>query len=277
MSPEAQAILQDWSPPKGINLTLGFITLVYLRGWFSLRRSIRGANWKLAAFASGVFSLWIAIGSPLSAFDESALTIHMIQHLLLMLVVPPLILLGAPAIPLLHGLPQWFVRRGLAPLLRLRWLRHLGDFVTHPVVCLLLSSITMIAWHIPSAFEFALQSERWHEVEHASFLATSILLWWPVVQPFPSESRWIRWSIPAYLFFAMIPGGILGAFLAFCDRVLYPSYNAAPRVLSLSPLSDQIVAGVLMWVLGTFVFVVPAVIIVMQLLSPARHSSPGIR
>jgi putative membrane protein len=108
-------------------------------------------------------------------------------------------------------------------------------------------------------------------VEHSCFLSTSILLWWPIVQPLPSTSRWTRWSIPAYPFFAMIPGTALRVLLAFCDRDLYPYYNGAPQILGLSPLSDQIVAGALMWVLCRFVFVVPAVSIVTGLLSPAHQ------
>ena len=275
---EAQAILREWSPPIGVNVALGCATFFYVRGWVLLRRGPSNplTNTHLLAFLGGIFALWTAIGSPLAAFDEASLTVHMIQHLLLMLVVPPLLLLGAPAMPFLHGLPQFVVRTVLGPLLRLHRLQRLGSLLVHPVSCLLLAVIAMIAWHVPAAFELALNSEGWHEVEHACFLAASLLLWWPVIQPFPSQSRWPAWSLPIYLLFAMFPGSALGAFLAFYDRVLYPSYAAAPPVFGLPPLTDQILAGMLMWVAGTFFFGVPAVLITLRLLTPARvHTSFG--
>lgn len=270
MSPVAQSLLNDWSPPIALDTLVVLFSALYFRGWLSLRRSSPGlfSACQLAAFLAGMFLLWVAIGSPLAAFDDGSLTVHMIQHILLMLVIPPLILVGAPSLPLLHGFPQWFVRTTLGPLLRLRAVQWLGKSLTHPFSCWLLAAIALLAWHVPSAFELALRSDFWHEVEHACFFSTSLLFWWPVIQPFPSEARWSRWFVPFYLFLGMFPSSVLGAFLTFCDRVLYPSYAQTPALFRISPLSDQIIAGALMWVLGTFVCFVPAVIITTHLLSP---------
>jgi len=277
MTAEAQALLNDWSPPLALNLTILLTAFFYFRGWLFLRRSsptLFGAG-RLGAFLAGMFFLWFAIGSPLSAFDDASLTVHMIQHILLMLVVPPFVLLGAPSLPLLHGLPPWFVRSILGPFLRWLPVQIAGRFLTHPAVCWILSTVALIGWHVPSAFELALRSDFWHEVEHICFLSTSFLFWWPVIQPFPSEARWPRWSIPLYLFFGMLPGGALGAFLTFCDRVLYPSYAQAPTLFPITPLTDQIVAGSLMWVVGVVACLVPAVAITLQLLSPRVATPPG--
>jgi cytochrome c oxidase assembly factor CtaG len=280
MSPEAQSILKEWSPPIFINVAIALTAICYLRGWMTLRRSSPELfpPWRLGAFLASMFSLWIAIGSPLSAFDEASLTVHMIQHILLMLVVPPLVLLGAPSLPFLHALPQVFVRTTLGPFLRWPPVQSTGRFLTHPVVCWITAAAALIGWHAPSAFELALRSDAWHEVEHACFLSTSILFWWPVVQPFPSEARWPRWSIPLYLFLGTLPGGALGAFLAFCDRVIYSSYNEAPSLFGITPLQDQVFAGALMWVFGLFVCMVPAVFITLKLLSPhaIEPASSGI-
>ena len=130
MSTEAQSILKEWSPPLIINMAIFLTGLLYLRGWFSLRRSSHDlfAPLRLAAFLAGLFSLWIAIGSPLAAFDEASLTVHMVQHILLMLVIPPFVLLGEPSLPLLHGLPQSFVRTVLGPLLRWAPMHHWANF-----------------------------------------------------------------------------------------------------------------------------------------------------
>jgi putative membrane protein len=279
MSPEAQAIFRGWSPPVTVNVVIFLTTLVYIRGWVSLRRSSPGlfSASSLAAFLAGMFALWVAIGSPLSAFDEASLTVHMTQHILLMLVTPPFLLLGAPALPLLHGPPQWLVRNAIGPFLRWPPVQSSGKYLTHPIACWMLATVALIAWHVPVLFELALRSGFWHEIEHACFLSTSILFWWPVVQPFPSEARWPRWSIPLYLFLGTLPGGALGAFLAFCDRVLYPSYTETAHIFGITPLDDQIFAGSLMWVFGVFVCSIPAVFITLNLLSPrVADTSPPL-
>ena len=270
MSPEAQTLWNEWSPPFTLDVVIVLSCVFYVRGWLALQRSSRGliSSGRLAAFLAGMFSLWFAIGSPLSAFDEASLTVHMVQHILLMLVVPPLVLLRAPALPFLHGLPQWFVKAVLGPFLRWSPVQAIGRFLTHPMVCWILAAVALIAWHVPAAFELALRSDFWHEIEHVCFLSTSFLFWWPVVQPFPSEARWHRWTIPLYLFLGMLPSGALGAFLSFCDRVLYPSYLHSTPIFQISPLADQVFAGALMWVVGTFVCLGPAFAITVQLLSP---------
>jgi cytochrome c oxidase assembly factor CtaG len=185
-----------------------------------------------------------------------------------MLAVPPLLLLGAPALPILHGLPQWLVRRMLGPFLRWPPVLSAGTLLTHPVVAWILAAVALLGWHVPAAFELALRSDAWHDVEHLCFLFTSILFWWPVVQPFPSEARWPRWSIPLYLFLGMFPGGALGAYLAFSERVVYRSYNQTIPVFGITSLQDQIFAGSLMWVVGSFACLIPAVFITVELLSP---------
>ena len=115
-----------------------------------------------------------------------------------------------------------------------------------------------------------MQSYWWHEVEHACFLTTGLLFWWPVIQPWPSVARWPRWSTPLYLFLATLPCDALSAFLTFCDRVVYGSYAAAPHLDGISPLGDQEFAGALMWVSVTFIYLAPAVVVTIQLLSPSR-------
>jgi cytochrome c oxidase assembly factor CtaG len=117
-------------------------------------------------------------------------------------------------------------------------------------------------------FEAALRNDWLHDLEHACFLGAGLLFWWPVVQPWPSTARWPRWSVPLYLFAATLPCDALSGFLAFCDRVVYVSYNSAPRLLNIPPLEDQQLAASLMWICVTIILLVPAVIVTMQILSP---------
>lgn len=251
-------------------LALILLVLAYVRGWYRLRRS----RSKLAAFAGGVFALWVAVGSPLAALDHQFLTFHMAQHLLLMTVSAPLILLGAPGFTLLHSLPRSLVSGILVPLLRYPPVRALGRIVTHPLLCWLASTVVVIGWHVPALFEIGMQSELWHGIEHASFFAAGLLFWWPVVQPWPGVARWPRWSVPLYLFLAALPCDALSAFLTFCDRIVYSHYQLpAQRLFDVSPIADQECAGALMWVCVTFAYLVPAAVLTIQMLSPPGRVS----
>src|SRR5713226_797016 len=125
------------SPPILLMLALMVLALAYLRGWYRLQKAFPNvlSVWRLAAFMGGLISVWAAAGSPLAGMDHYLLTAHMAQHLLLMTVAAPFILMGAPAITLLHGLPQPFVRSALGPFLRYSPVRGFGRMVTHPVFC----------------------------------------------------------------------------------------------------------------------------------------------
>jgi cytochrome c oxidase assembly factor CtaG len=270
MPPFIQAGPESWEFPIGLTLAFVFPTLVYLRGWLRLRSSVPNLipAWRLTSFVVGLFLIWVAVGSPLAAFDEESLTVHMMQHLLLMTVAPPLIWLGSPLMPLLHGLPRALVQRILGPVLRRSEIQRLGRAVAQPAFCWFAAAAALVGWHVPAAFTLALQSEAWHIVEHASFLAAGLLFWWPVVQPWPSAPASPRWSMLLYLFLATVPCDILSGFLVFSERVAYPVYFSTSRQLSLSVLTDQQCAGALMWTSVTLIYLVPAAILAMRLLSP---------
>jgi putative membrane protein len=251
---------------------LVLLAFVYSRGWFRLRRAspISFPPWRATAFVAGLFSVWIALGSPLAALDHQLLTVHMMKHLLLMTVGAPLILLGAPAMPLLCGLPKWIMRLSLLLRSRTPKLSLLGYFLSKAVFCWLAGTAAVIAWHIPTLFQLGLSSNTWHIVENACFLSAGLLFWLPIVRTRPREAKGPQWSMfmPLYLFLATLPCDILSAFLTFCGRVVYPSYVSAARIVNLSPLQDQECAGALMWVCVTFAYLIPAVVITMQILSP---------
>ena len=277
MTPNAQAILESWSAPVGVNVSLFLTVLIYTKGWLHLHKTFPNliSAWRFAAFFAGIISLSIAVGSPLDAFDDVSLSVHMVQHLLLMAIAPPLILLGAPALPLLQGIPQAMARGIVGPFLRWSLVKRLARFISNPAICWLAAALALIGWHIPVVFELALRSHSWHELEHATFFGTGLLFWWPVVQPWPSTARWARWSIPLYLFCATLPCDALSGFLTFCDRVVYTSYLSAPQILTASPLQDQEFAAALMWVSVTIIFLVPAVVVTIQILSPGSANLPA--
>ena len=259
-------------------VVLFFAELLYLRGWFRLRSSSVTviSAWRVISFSLGLFLIWIAVGSPLAVLDEQMLTAHMIQHLLLMTFAAPLILLGLPVMPFLHGLPQQFAQAVVVPLFRWPPVQRFGRMLVRPTFSWLAATATLVGWHVPAIFTVALQSGAWHLFEQATFLVAGLLFWWPVVQPRPSTPTEPRWSILLYLFLATLPCDILSAFLIFSERVAYPVYFSASRLSDLSVLADQQCAGALMWTCITIVYLVPAAILSLRLLAPLNSRTEDL-
>jgi putative membrane protein len=257
------------APSATILVALVLISYLYVCGWRRVRRASPSAIpcWRSASFLFGMSLVWAALGSPLVAYDHDLLTVHMIQHLLLMTFAPALILLGEPLLAFWHGLP----RSGkivLGPLFRRPLVPRCAHKLSGPALCWSVSALTLVGWHVPALFTLGMHSEVWHSVEQASFLAAGLLFWWPVVQPWPGVSIGPQWSTLLYLFLATLPCDILSGFLLFSDRVAYPMYFSMPRHFGVSVLEDQQCAAALMWTCVTLVYLVPAAILSTRLLSP---------
>jgi putative membrane protein len=270
MGPHVHAASGSLWFPISLVLALLLTELLYLRGWLRLRSvSERGIPaWRVISFSLGQFLIWIAVGSRLAALDEQMLTVHMIQHLLLMTFAAPLMLLGLPVTPFLQGLPHQFAQAIVGPLFRWPPVQRLGQMLVRPVFSWLAATVTLVGWHVPAIFTLALQSGTWHLFEQATFFVAGLLFWWPVVQPWPNAPTEPRWSILLYLFLATLPCDILSAFLVFSERVAYPVYLSASRMSGLSVLADQQCAGALMWTCITIVYLAPAAILSTRLLAP---------
>jgi cytochrome c oxidase assembly factor CtaG len=270
---DVHAHVQSSLPLAIISALVVITAVVYLRGWLSLRNAFPYliSGWRLAAFMSGLFLVWTAVASPLATLDHQSLTIHMMKHLLLMTVAAPLVLAGTPAFPLVFGLPKFFIK-SCPPVASAsaRWLEHCFQ---HPALCWLAGTAAVIGWHLPVAFQLGMRSHWVHGLEDLSFLVAGLWFWWPIVQSSPSASRSPRWSMALYLFLATLPCDILSALLVFCNRLVYPFYRSTPQLFSLPPLADQECAGALMWVWVTFAYLIPAVAITVQKLSPSNTQS----
>jgi putative membrane protein len=261
-----------------VSASLILVALIYLRGWLRLRRlnldSVQA--WRAGGFLLGLFLIWLAIASPLSALDHEMLTAHMVQHLLLMTFAAPLILLGAPVKTLLYRLPHRLVQvRGRS--FQSTGLHQVWRALTHPVICWLGAAGTLVVWHVPAVFMLGMRSQMWHGIEQASFLVTGLLFWWPVVEPSRNHLRWPESSVLLYLFFATLPCDILSGFLVFCDRAVYPVYLSSPRRFGLTALEDQQCAGALMWTCVTVVYLIAGTVFAARLLSPRWSQECAIR
>ena len=253
------------------------ISFLYVCTWSRIQRTSASAipGWRLASFLFGISLVWAAVGSPLAAYDHELLTVHMIQHLLLMTFAPALILLGEP----LQVFWQAWLRLGkivLDPHFGRPLAPQFARMLSRPALCWTVSALTLLGWHVPALFRLGMQSEVWHFVEHASFFGAGFLFWWPVTQPWPSASTGPKWSTLLYLFLATLPCDVLSGFLLFSDRVAYPMYFSMPRHFGLSVLEDQQCAAALMWTCVTLVYLVPAAILSTRLLSPRRFHNGGL-
>jgi putative membrane protein len=273
MSGATRAVFEDWTAPLWLTIGIAAAALLYVRGWLALRktRSAQFNGRRLSSFLLGLIVLWLAIGSPLDGFADLLLSAHMVEHLLLMSVVPPLLLFGLPVVPLLRGIPASWRRPVLGRLLRSALLRRFLHWLVVPAVAWLAMNLTFLAWHAPGAYDFALAHEHWHQFEHLCFLGTSLIFWWCIFQPWPAVPHRYTWGLLFYLVSADIVNTVLAAFLAFCGRPIYLFYLDHPNPFHVSPLSDQILGAVIMWVVGSLIFLIAASAITIRLLQP----SPG--
>lgn len=240
-----------------LTLILVLAAVVYLRQWFGSGVPA----WRAVTFVIGLFLTWIAAASPLASFDDRMLTGHMVQHLLLMTVAPPLIWLGEPLITMRPR--RWKLPNGF------------GRLPGHPVFCWLAAAAVLVAWHVPAIFRLGMQSPTWHFIEQTSFLTAGLLFWWPVIQPRPTVARWPRWTMLLYLFLATLPCDVLSGLLVFSDRVAYPMYLCTHGKGGLSALEDQQFAAALMWTCVTIVFLVAGTVLSMQMLSRQKGPIPA--
>jgi len=207
-----------------------------------------------ALFVAGYVALVVALLSPLHTWGEVLFSLHMVQHLLLLLVAAPLLLASGSMPVMLWALPRQ-ERSGVGALLsESSPTGKLLRFGATPWVAWLLFVLGQWLWHQPAAYELALAYPLVHYAQHLYFFVSAVLFWWPVIgaPPIPSPL-----SYPArmlYVFLGWIPNSLLGAGITFDNGILYPHYAASAASVGVNPVSDQLWAGLLMWIPGDLVF-----------------------
>ena len=229
------------------------LTCAYLLGVGPLRRRFGLAqhvgSGQVTLFLTGVLVTFIALLSPLHELgDEFLFSAHMVQHLLLTLVVPPLLIFGTPA---------WLLR----PLLRPPGVMETARFLTSPVVAFIAFNAVFAMWHVPALYDLALRERGIHILEHLMFIVGGIILWWPILSPLPELPRSPYLVQMAYLFLQPTVPAIVGALITFSDGVIYSWYETAPRVWSISAHTDQQLGGLIMWLPGGLAFLLALVVV----------------
>ncbi|MET3918482.1 putative membrane protein [Variovorax sp. OAS795] len=266
-----------WSFEPWVLACLGASLLLYAAGLFRLWRKAgagRGLGMaRAASFGAGWLALVVALVSPLDALGGHLFSAHMVQHEVLMILAAPLLVIGRPLAVWTWALPMAW-RAPAGRFVRLPAVAATWDVLTCAPVAWALHGLALWVWHLPPFFEAALQSPGVHTLQHASFLVTALLFWWP---PLGGASRAGHGSSMLYLFTTMVHTGALGALLTFSTVPWYPAYGASTPALGFDLLEDQRLGGLIMWVPAGLAYLVVALAAAARLLqgdAPA-HSAPG--
>jgi cytochrome c oxidase assembly factor CtaG len=236
----------DW--PLGVPFAVCvLLALLYAQGG----RGHAHERWRAAAFYGGVATIVVALDTPIDAYADRLFWVHMTQHVLLLTVAPPLLVLGRPWPRLWQPLPV-AVRRGAARAF------VAGGPLARPAVALALLTATLGAWHVPALYNATLRNDLVHQVEHLSFVLTGILFWAAVVGAPPLRTRLDGARRCAYFVLAMLPGWILAIVLASAHTPFYAYAALGRRPGGISALADQQLAAGVMWVPGSIAYIVAA-------------------
>ena len=247
-------LLRAWTFEPGVVIPIVVSAILYSLGIWRLHRaspkSVRKSD--VLYFALGWAALVLALVSPVHAWGSVLFSAHMTQHELLMLIAAPLLVLGRPIVPFLWALPRsWAVTLA-------RWSK-LGAWATtwrtisNPVVAWTIHAVVLWAWHAPMLFEATLESESIHALQHASFLLSALLFWWAVIH---GHKRALGFGLAVlYMFTTALHSGLLGALLTFANSVWYPGYAERTAAWGFTPLEDQQIGGLIMWIPAGLVYI----------------------
>lgn len=267
---DLRSFLLSWSLEPTVLVGVALAAGLYARGWRRLRARGRGGRilkpWRAWCYAGGLLTVLIALVSPIGTFTSLFFFMHMIQHVLLIMIAAPLIWLGAPMLPTIWAFDRG-TRRGIGTLFRQgNPVHRLFHFLTQAGVALPLFILVLALWHYPPLYDAAQGRTVVHDLEHALFFGTALLFWWPVIHPTGGRRRLGYGPAILYIFPAKLAGFALGAFLTLTPEAYYRTYIEAPRLWGFTALGDQQMGGLIMWVVGGLLFIIPLLALVLMMM-----------
>lgn len=258
---------QPWTswPPIAPELLIGVVlaAVFYIRGW-QHRRDRSGAisGWRHFSFLAGLAALLVALQSPLDVLAEHSFTMHQFQHMFLRAIGPMLLMLAAPQVLLIAGMPEWLRTHVLAPLLASRAAGAIFGFFAHPFVATFLLLAVPVFWHIPEYHNLSIMDVPVHYVMHITMLVSGMFFFWRVLDPRPAPQG-ASYGTRIVMSWAAIAGNIpLGAYITVKSVVLYPAYDIKGRLWDLSALADEQMGGIVIWSPGSMMFAVLLVLVI---------------
>jgi putative membrane protein len=248
---------RTWTFGPLVVISLALTAFLFIAGLRKLWRE-SGTNrgirkWEATMFAGGWLALFVALVSPLHSWGRVLFSAHMTQHEVLMLVAAPLLVLGRPLIAFMWAIPMSWARQ-LGAITRVSWFAATWRVITVPLFAWLIHAIALWVWHIPVLFDAVLNNELIHTLQHISFLFSAILFWWALIH---GGRGWMGYGAALlYVFTTSLHSGLLGAFLTFSTTVWYPGYDGLTRSWGMTPLEDQQLGGLIMWIPAGLVYVI---------------------
>lgn len=225
---------------------IGLLLLSALYFWRARRGAAQGqppvSRAQQALFVVAVVTMFMSLNGWLHDLSDYYLfSAHMVQHLLLALVIAPLFIMGTPG---------WMLK----PLLTVRGIGPMVRWLARPIPCFAIFNVVVALWHLPVMYNAAMANHPLHIVQHLTFLAAAVLMWWPILSPLPELPRLSYPGQILYLFLMSLPMTIVAVYIALATSILYPAYAAAPRLWGLTPMNDQLIGGLIMWIPGGLFF-----------------------
>ena len=287
MDPVLSAVLSSWNWRIEIVVGLGLAAFIYTAGWQRLRNrhskrivppkhpSRLATEWRLIAYLGGLTLVGLALLSPLDILGGQLFYMHMIQHLLLVMLAPPLLLLANPFPFFLWGLPLK-LRRGVAGLFKAKSPFRQGlRTLTPPSAVWITYTAILLGWHDPNAYNWALRNEWVHDIEHLTFFITAILFWWHVIDNGPHiHNRLTPMPRLVYLLISVPITMLTGLAIAFSSQPIYTYYTTVPRLWGFSVIEDQILGGIIMWIPGSMMYIIAALIVIARLVQTEANKEP---
>jgi putative membrane protein len=279
MDPILSALLLSWDWRVEVGAILILAGSLFTWGWRRIRRRHASqyplaTGWRLAAYLGGLGILGLALMSPIDVLGGQLFFMHMVQHLLLVMIAPPLLLLANPLPFFMWGLPARARRRVGRLLSRGSTLRRGLHTLAAPGLVWMAFVAVFLGWHDPNAYNAALSSDLIHDLEHMTFFGTAMLFWWLVIGAGPrlrSLSRGIRIA----LLLVTVPVNMAaGVVIAFAGQPIYSYYTTVPRLWGISVMQDQMISGVIMWIPGSMMFILAALILISRLVQAEAEKEP---
>jgi cytochrome c oxidase assembly factor CtaG len=254
-----QELWKSWAWEPVVLIALALSAMLYLIGvirlWETTGRGHGIRLWETWSYAGGWLGLFIALVSPLHSWGQVLFSAHMTQHEVLMLVAAPLLVLGRPVVPFLHALPLVWSRK-LGRWSRTAFWQNAWRILTIPFIAWLIHAIVLWTWHLPVLFQATLNNETIHALQHTSFLFSALLFWWAL---FRGRGHAMNYGLGVlYLFTTALHSGLLGVLLTFASHLWYPAYTNTTLSWGLTPIQDQRLGGLIMWIPAGIVYIIAA-------------------
>jgi putative membrane protein len=248
-------LLTAWEFEPVVLIGLAISAWLYYRGagrlWRESATGLGIRRWEAACYWGGWFALFVALVSPLHPMGSVLFSAHMTQHEVLMLIAAPLVVLGRPLVAYVWALPiEW--RRKVGRAGKTNWVESVWRFITNPLVAWAIHAAVLWVWHAPVLFQATLTSEVVHTIQHLSFLVSALLFWWALIHG--RHGLMGYGAAVLYMFTTSVHSGVLGALLTFASSLWYPAYAGTTESWGLSPLEDQQLGGLIMWVPAGLVY-----------------------